>query len=395
MRLKNDLKNDCICEKQMQLPMETQVKRRKRVLQDYQQLAEIKNSKYLLNVIPQNTMTSIPGMWECNKGHVFSSSFNNFSKPERGCPKCAGKMRITLDDYHQAAFQKGYKYLLEEIPETGQKKFKKDMWECSDGHRWSAAYNHINIDTGCPHCAGNAILKLEDYKAAAEKRGFKYLLDKIPKTNKLKLNEPMWECQKGHQWSAVFPTISRNIGGCPICAGNMRKTLEDYKKIGRENEIEYLLDHIPNSIHVKLDEPMWKCKKGHVWSTMYGHIQQGHGCPTCDESQGEKKIRKYLDLNKIQYIYQYKFKDIKTRPYDFFLPEKNLLIEYDGEQHFQEVPFFSRRSLQEQEAIDKAKTQLALDRGYRLCRISYVHFKDVEEILEEVIKSDANYTEKY
>ena len=64
--------------------------------------------------------------------------------------------------------------------------------------------------------------------------------------------------------------------------------------------------------------------------------------------------------------------------YDFFLPQYNMLIEFDGEQHFAPVRIKGR--LSQDQAIDKyqrcvandtKKTQYAHDHGYTLLRIRY------------------------
>lgn len=63
------------------------------------------------------------------------------------------------------------------------------------------------------------------------------------------------------------------------------------------------------------------------------------GCPHCTEKQslGERKIKEILEKEKIQYIPQYKFIDCKYKqclPFDFYLPQKNICIEFQGEQHY-------------------------------------------------------------
>ena len=49
-----------------------------------------------------------------------------------------------------------------------------------------------------------------------------------------------------------------------------------------------------------------------------------------------KNIENLLIENSIQYIKEYKFKDLGEYRYDFYLPTLNRLIEFYGKQHFQE-----------------------------------------------------------
>ena len=67
------------------------------------------------------------------------------------------------------------------------------------------------------------------------------------------------------------------------------------------------------------------------------HIQKKQGCKKCNESKGEKEISSILSENKLTFTRQKRFKDcrnINPLPFDFYLPEKNICVEFDGEQHF-------------------------------------------------------------
>ena len=67
-------------------------------------------------------------------------------------------------------------------------------------------------------------------------------------------------------------------------------------------------------------------------------------CPFCTgESSGERKVRITLEQLKIEYKQQYSFsecKRINLLKFDFYLPDYNCCVEYDGEQHFEPSNFF-------------------------------------------------------
>ena len=59
-------------------------------------------------------------------------------------------------------------------------------------------------------------------------------------------------------------------------------------------------------------------------------------------SWGEYNITQYLKDNKINYVREHKFEDClseKNHPlrFDFFLPDYNLLIEFQGKHHYEPV----------------------------------------------------------
>jgi hypothetical protein len=113
-----------------------------------------------------------------------------------------------------------------------------------------------------------------------------------------------------------------------------------------------------------------------------------NGCPSCNESTGEKEIYKYLNKKNITYIREKKFDDcfnkIKLR-FDFYLPDFNICIEYDGMQHFKPIKFFGgKESFEKLLKNDKIKTEYCLKKGIKLIRISYTE-KDIKKILDENI----------
>ena len=69
----------------------------------------------------------------------------------------------------------------------------------------------------------------------------------------------------------------------------------------------------------------------------------GNGCPLCNESKGENKIAIYLDDNNIVYNRQHKFDRCMNKrklPFDFYLPDYNICIEYDGRHHYESIDYW-------------------------------------------------------
>lgn len=69
-------------------------------------------------------------------------------------------------------------------------------------------------------------------------------------------------------------------------------------------------------------------------------IKRGFRCNICDVkiSYPEKFMGTLLKMNNIKFETQKRFKDCKNKselPFDFYIPEKNLIIETHGEQHYE------------------------------------------------------------
>jgi very-short-patch-repair endonuclease len=141
------------------------------------------------------------------------------------------------------------------------------------------------------------------------------------------------------------------------------------------------------------------CRKhGEFWQMPNDHLR-GAGCPDCSESKGEIKIKEWLKANNINYIQEYKFEDCKFQNtngiarFDFYLPEKNILIEYDGQQHFKPFSWSSdksketmKKNLEIVKERDSIKNKYALDNNFKLIRIPFSKYNFIEEILNISIK---------
>lgn len=139
---------------------------------------------------------------------------------------------------------------------------------------------------------------------------------------------------------------------------------------------------------------------GTFLQTPAGHLQ-GQGCPDCAnekraafaESKGEQAIALWLDEHSIEFVKQKTFEDCRDKMllrYDFYLPEYNTLIEFDGQQHYEFVKKFhgtQERFVKCQER-DTIKTEYAETNGIHLLRIKYSQEKEIDNILSEcIIKS--------
>lgn len=125
------------------------------------------------------------------------------------------------------------------------------------------------------------------------------------------------------------------------------------------------------------------------------HLSGWLGCPCCSFknsriSMGERQIKKILNENNIDYVYQKRFEDCKnqkTLRFDFWLPKYKIIIEYDGQQHYKSIDFFGGVfSFERLQNNDKIKNEYAMEMGYKLLRISYLEYSNISKILKNNIK---------
>jgi hypothetical protein len=130
-------------------------------------------------------------------------------------------------------------------------------------------------------------------------------------------------------------------------------------------------------------------KHGEFIQTPNAHLQ-GQGCPHCNISKGEDEIEKYLIKNNIKYTSQYTFVDCinpktsKKLPFDFYLSKYNILIEYNGEQHYYKTGYFEKRAggLEGLQYRDSIKKQYCQDKNIKFIEISYKEFNNINTILK-------------
>jgi very-short-patch-repair endonuclease len=127
---------------------------------------------------------------------------------------------------------------------------------------------------------------------------------------------------------------------------------------------------------------------GEFTQTPTNHLS-GKGCKLCSESKGELIIKKYLDVNNVKYIREKTFDECKNKFklfFDFYLPEKNILVEYDGEQHYKSIDFFGGRSAFEKlKTNDNIKNNFARANGIQLLRIKFNEINNIDKILKNII----------
>jgi len=105
-------------------------------------------------------------------------------------------------------------------------------------------------------------------------------------------------------------------------------------------------------------------------------------------SKGVLKLINLLEEMNIQYFTEYSFPtclSIKNNPlkFDFYLPEQDLLIEYDGEQHFEDKGMFGDKYHEQkfklQQEYDKIKNDWCLKNNKKLIRISYKDYNNINQ----------------
>lgn len=214
---------------------------------------------------------------------MLDESVNSTKTVIRRFPKWT---REKIEQYlldHQCLF-----VLVEQIL-PAQPSVMKMQWQCSTDltHVWSATFDSIKtMNSGCPHCAGNIRMTLEQLNERVAKlnTGTVAISIEPQKRGKGKQRYARFSCLKcNHIWNANIHNVLRYSYGCPICNANI--SIPNYDAEG-------------NFFHSKLERYCWeqfkqKCSSLHI-------------------------------------IRQYKYLPTRRLSADFYIPSSSTIVEVSG-----------------------------------------------------------------
>ena len=265
----------------------------------------------------------------------------------------------TPQEYYNECKEKGLDLPIESYSNS----YTKIKHKCKKGHIYLQRPNDHLRNNSCPYCAKNIKKTPKQYYTECKEK----CLD-LPIEHYVNIETKIkHKCKKGHIY-LQRPNEHLRGQGCPKC---YQKSLHTYR-----NEWKTLnLDKpISNTYVDNKHKLLFKCNKGHVYEQLPNQ-HKFYGCPICNESHGEKYIRNYLDKSNIFYEAQKTFNGLKDKTYlsyDFYLPKYNILIEYQGIQHYKPKDYFGgEEQFKLQQLHDKMKKDYAKKNNYKLLELHY------------------------
>lgn len=285
--------------------------------------------------------------------------------------------------------------------------YRHVIWvQCPDKHYEFETYydNFVNRERRCPDVSHrgtdrNIIEKEFDKKFKTTHESIIYRTNKKFGENRYKFinlpqNVKMIDIIKiqclicEHEFNRRLSDFFNNKSkcGCPICYLKERTTTkEDFLE---KNKIRYgELYDCSNFIYVNnRTKGDIKCNvcENIFQQTPDNFINQKCGCYYCSQTSGEKDVMNYLKNNKIKFKAQEPFGRMR---FDFFLPEYNAYIEFDGQQHFEHIEHFgSYENFLKQRERDQIKNNFCYGR-FPLLRIPYYDQDKINDILNKFFQN--------
>jgi very-short-patch-repair endonuclease len=350
--------------------------------------------------------------FKCDKcNHIFDISLNNINN-NRWCPFCSNNKLCDKGDC-EACFEKSFashdmaKYWnLEKNnninPRTIFKNSHKHYYFNCDKceHIFKQQLDVINKNIKCNYCCNppkalceeeNCNICFEKSFASSEKS--KYW--NYEKNNNIKPREVFKSSNKKywlncniceHSFNIQINNITCNNQWCNYCANKnlcnndncvicLEKSFASHPKakfwnieknknikprdIFKNNHNMYFFDceDCKSTFEMRLDNINKNCQ----W------------CPFC-KNKTEKIVYEFLLGNNFKFIKEAKYEWSKNEdtnrhlPFDFVIEDYKLIIEIDGNQHFEDIKHF-KNNFKENQERDKYKMKVANEKGYSIIRI--------------------------
>lgn len=177
-----------------------------------------------------------------------------------------------------------------------------------------------------------------------------------------------------------------------------------YQGTTDKEKIHFLVRRLEENIENPIYVPMQKIERsnkrfkcicplhGEFYMSLH-RIYSGNCCPECDggeESVGERNVRRYLQSKGIKFEQEYRIEDKKYfdtfARVDFYLPDLNTMIEFQGEQHYKianKAITHGSRKWQSQKKRDNHLRRYAADHNVRLIEVPYTYRSNVDIFLAE------------
>lgn len=277
----------------------------------------------------------------CN--HIWFAEVSSVINAGNGCPKCGRRKTFekttrTEKEVNDILEPRQIKLISQYINNATYSDFKCLKLSC--GFEWNAiCRNVLNNGRGCPKCAHKLPISVEivDEKLLAKN------LKRLTKFENTQKSMQVQCLLDDHIWNATYNKLIHSDSGCPKCYGNIKHNNDSVDiKLQNENpSVVRIGDFLGKYVKI-----LWECVDCNFqWKAQPQGIFAGTGCPQCNTAgKNEKSIYKLLKAKDINFEYQKNIKTLssladKNYKLDFYFPDKNTIVEYNGHQHYEPVCF--------------------------------------------------------
>ena len=356
------------------------------------ELVEEWDSDNIDSVFSVAEVSNMKVSWICKKcNHKWKANIGNRTRNGNGCPACAEKA-VTDKNRFSIMYPKSAK---EWHPtKNGDKtpdmfshgSHKEFWWLCGGcGNEWFGSIKHkrnIKPNT-CPICTfQNRSKRVSDDKVKKIVEDAGYILLSIYRKKSIRV---IVQDEFLYKYDTTLDHLIDTKRGIAIVHKGNPFSFENIKRYLEINNKSFKL--IDGKYVGTTDKLNFRCSNcGDIFNASWSSISTfDKDCPLCVTSHGEEKIKNCLRKSQIVYIPQATFDDCKNiykLPFDFYLPENEVCIEYNGKQHYEAIKWFGgKKAFNQQVKRDGIKKEYCENNNIELLVIPYWDFDNIEEIL--------------
>lgn len=284
-------------------------------------------------------------------------------------------------------------------------------WKCNCGYEWiTPPLNILYNGTWCPKCGEikNSLkhkkYTANDLKKFAKSKGGDCIFDKDYDLNSfISTNQKYkWVCYKcGKIWFAIANSIINYGYWCSNCYVRKSKySISTVSEIVKNNFDGYCLSDNISSVE---DILKWKCSANHIFEKKLRYVLEGNWCKVCSSRLITERLYRCCLEQKLNI----EFKNIRPEwlkspktgcclELDIYSEKHKLAFEYNGEQHYKEVPNLNIDSnkLKKIKENDLFKKNICKQKGIKLIIIKF-NSKSIEDAVKDVLNENGLLKEDY
>lgn len=325
----------------------------------------------------------------CKMHGIFEQTPTNHINQKQGCPSCGGVKKMNTEEFIlKSKLIHGDKYDYSLVEYLNNRTKVKIICK-KHGEFLQKPNNHLN-GQNCMKCVNsNVKLETKDFIIKSKERfGDYYDYSKVEyKNNKTKVK---LICPKHGEFEQNPNNHFNQKTPCKKCDSekrflNVNILIENLREI-HNNYYDYSkLEYTGRNKKVIIICP----KHGEFEQQIHNHIL-GSGCKKCSQSNGEKLISSILIDRNIEFKTEFKFNDCKYKThlkFDFYIPSKNLCIEFNGLQHYKVVQFFGGEEYYKEIIMrDKIKEEYCESKDIKLLIIKYtIERERINDIISQYL----------
>ena len=312
--------------------------------------------------------------YRCKCWRLPASFLNSKGRKLKCCSNCREKYKCAQCDY-KSAIKSNLKIHIKQVHDK-----IKDI-KCPQCDYKCSSKSHLKIHIKRIH---DKVKNFEcnqcDYKCSTKSDLTKHIKWVHVKVKNFECNQCDYKCPEKSSLKIHIKSVHEKIKDIECPHDNC-----DFK-CSRKSSLTL---HI-KSVHYKIKK--FRCPQCNFKSAQKSNLDTHVKICTGEEniSSGELRVKKALEAMEIKFVREYTPEKLQAKKlrYDFYLPDYDLYIEYDGRQHFRPVRFGGMSTEQAKENLHKCQRNDSIKDNFakdKLLRIKYTEFGKIPQLITEFI----------